>query len=55
MIYLLGNKLGVEDTNEEMSEDQGSILMDIDANHRPPPGVQRHSGRTRCAKDAISP
>ncbi|OAV89455.1 hypothetical protein PTTG_10610 [Puccinia triticina 1-1 BBBD Race 1] len=25
MIYLLGNKLGVEDTNEEMSEDQGQF------------------------------
>ncbi|OAV85425.1 hypothetical protein PTTG_30531, partial [Puccinia triticina 1-1 BBBD Race 1] len=37
MLYLLGNESGVEDTNEEMSEDQGSILMDIDANHRPPP------------------
>ncbi|OAV99180.1 hypothetical protein PTTG_25472 [Puccinia triticina 1-1 BBBD Race 1] len=37
MIYLLGNKSGVEDTDEEMSEDQGSILMDIDANHCPPP------------------
>ncbi|OAV85894.1 hypothetical protein PTTG_10586, partial [Puccinia triticina 1-1 BBBD Race 1] len=37
MIYLLGNESGVEDTDEEMSEDRGSILMDIDANHRPPP------------------
>ncbi|OAV97604.1 hypothetical protein PTTG_26011 [Puccinia triticina 1-1 BBBD Race 1] len=37
MIYLLGNESGVEDTDEEMSEDRG----------------RRHSGHTRCAKDAI--
>ncbi|OAV85672.1 hypothetical protein PTTG_30353, partial [Puccinia triticina 1-1 BBBD Race 1] len=37
MLYLLGNESGVEDTDEEMLEDRGSILMDIDANHPPPP------------------
>ncbi|OAV85060.1 hypothetical protein PTTG_30827 [Puccinia triticina 1-1 BBBD Race 1] len=37
MVYLLGNESGFEDSDDEMSEDQGSILMDINANHCPPP------------------
>ncbi|OAV84939.1 hypothetical protein PTTG_10922, partial [Puccinia triticina 1-1 BBBD Race 1] len=37
MVYLLGSESGIDDTDEEMSEDRGSILMDIDANHRLPP------------------